>query len=116
MKLAVLGTLAGIGLMAAVGGALEVGDNSPVVPQPTTSVAQGAGGDLIVVPLGTSEKGILLSVVDTRQRVMSVYRIEPASGKIALKSVRNLRWDLQMNDFNNDAPLPREIQSLIEQK
>jgi hypothetical protein len=112
MRLATLGVLAGIGLAAATGGALEVGGEASAPTRPV----MGAGGDLIVVPFGSPEKGPLLSVIDPRQRVMSVYRLDPATGKIALKSVRNLRWDLQMNDFNNDPPLPREIQSLIEAK
>jgi hypothetical protein len=111
MRLATLGILAGIGLAAATGGALEVGGNAPAPSRPVMG-----GGDIIVIPFGLPEKGPLLSVIDPRQRVLSVYRLDPASGKIALKSVRNLRWDLQMNDFNNEPPLPREIQSLIEPK
>jgi hypothetical protein len=112
MRLATLGILAGIGLAAATGGALEVGGDASTPTRPV----MGGGGDLIVVPFGSPEKGPLLSVIDPRQRVMSVYRLDPTSGKIALKSVRNLHWDLQMNDFNNEPPLPREIQSLIEPK
>jgi hypothetical protein len=115
MKLVMLGILTGVVLVAATGGALEVGDASAPA-RPASGVLQGAGGDLIVVPFGSPEKGPLLSVIDPRQRVMSVYRLDPVSGKIALKSVRNLHWDLQMNDFNNEPPLPREIQSLMEQR
>jgi hypothetical protein len=117
MKLAVLGTLAGIGLLTAAGGALEIGGNQPPAPpRPVASVMAGAGDELIVVPFGTPEKAVMLAVIDPRQRVMSVYRLDSGTGKIALKSVRNLHWDLQLNDFNNDAPLPQEIRSLIEQK
>lgn len=117
MKLAVLGTLAGIGLMvAAAGGALEVGGETPAPTQPLPSALHGAGGELMVVPFGSPEKGVMLSVIDPRQRVMCVYQFEPGTGKIALKSARNLHWDLQLNDFNNEAPLPQEIQSLIEQR
>jgi hypothetical protein len=45
---------------------------------------------------------------------MSVYHIGLTTGKIALRSVRNIHWDLQMTEFNGEAPLPREIQALIE--
>jgi len=45
---------------------------------------------------------------------MSVYHIELATGKIALRSVRNIHWDLQMTEFNSADPLPREIRSLLE--
>ena len=58
----------------------------------------------------------MLTVVDPRQRVLSVYHIELATGKIALKSVRNIQWDLQMTDLNNEKPFPQEIRSLLEQR
>jgi hypothetical protein len=47
---------------------------------------------------------------------MCVYHIEKASGKIAMKGVRNINWDLQLTYYNNDNPLPREIQALLEQR
>jgi hypothetical protein len=117
MKMAVLGTLAGIGLVAAAaGGAWGVGGEPPAPNQPLPNALYRAGDGLIVVPFGTPEKGVMLSVIDPQQRVMSVYQLNPVNGKIALKSARNLRWDLQLNDFNNEAPLPQEIQSLIAPK
>ena len=58
----------------------------------------------------------MLTVVDPRQRVLSVYHIDVATGKIALKSVRNIQWDLQIDDLNNDKPLPQEIRSSLEQR
>ena len=58
----------------------------------------------------------MLTVVDPRQRVLCVYHIDLATGKIALKSVRNIQWDLQINDLNNENPLPQEIRSLLDQR
>jgi hypothetical protein len=74
------------------------------------------GGDLIVVPMLANEKSQLLSIVDPRGRMLCVYRVDPTTGKIALKSARNLNWDLQMSYLNNEAPLPQEIQTLLEQR
>ncbi len=54
-----------------------------------------------------------LTLIDTTQRVMSVYHVERATGRIALKSVRDVNWDLQMEEFNGSSPTPREIQSLL---
>lgn len=70
--------------------------------------------DLIVIPLEGDEKSQLLTVIDSKRRVMSVYRIDRASGKITLCSVRSINWDLQMTEFNGESPLPREIRSLIQ--
>ena len=48
----------------------------------------------------------MLTVVDPRQHVLGVYHINMVTGKIALMSVRNIQWDLQINDLNNEKPLP----------
>jgi hypothetical protein len=47
---------------------------------------------------------------------MSVYHIDRQTGEIALRSVRNVAWDLQMEEFNGVSPSPREIRSLLEQR
>ncbi len=54
-----------------------------------------------------------LTVIDPQLRSMSVYHIGLANGEIALKSVRALRWDLQLDAWNSDSPLPHEIQSML---
>jgi hypothetical protein len=114
----VLGILTGVGLALAV--AAAAGDQGGVFaqrPAPATMPpAATAGTELIVVPMTLGEKGQMLTVVDPRQRVLGVYHIDAASGRIALKSVRNIRWDLQIDNFNNDKPLPQEIRSSLEQK
>jgi hypothetical protein len=47
---------------------------------------------------------------------LGVYHIDLASGEIVLKSVRSIHWDLQLGVFNGTSPLPREVQSLLDQK
>lgn len=116
MKQAMLGALVVVGLVAVVFGAFGRDDQVAAQQQQRNAVNLPAGGDLIVLPLNAGEKGQVLSIVDPRQRVLSVYRIDPKSGKIALMSVRNLNFDLQMSYLNNEAPLPQEIQSLLEQR
>lgn len=118
MKRAILGTLVGVGLVmaaAAMGeprGEFNAQRGAPVTSAPMAS----AGTELIVVPATVGDRVQMLTVVDPRQRVVSVYHIETATGKIALKSVRNIQWDLQINDLNNENPLPQQIRSLLEQK
>ena len=116
MKRAVLGSLVCVGLvMAAVGAA---GQRGEVFAQRVTPPAPPAvaGSELIVVPATLADKGQMLTVVDPRQKVVCVYHIDLATGKIALRSVRKIHWDLQMTYMNNENPLPQEIQSLLEQK
>lgn len=116
MKRVVLGTLLGVGLaMVAVAVAEQRGDG--LLQRPTTTAPGPAtGSELIVVPASLGDKLQMLTVVDPRQRVLSVYHIELATGKITLKSVRSIQWDLQMSYLNNEPPLPQEIRSLMEQR
>ena len=119
MKRAILGTLVGVGLvMAAAAVAEQRGEYLAATCERRRRRLRrpSAGTELIVVPTALGDKVQMLTVVDPRQRVLSVYHIDMATGKIALKSVRNIQWDLQINDLNNENPLPQEIRSLLEQK
>ncbi len=113
MRQLALGALVGVGLMAAVAFSDQRGE---VYGQRTAVSPAGGGGDLVVVPMAAGDRGQLLAVVDPRQQVMSVYGVDLATGKIALRSVRTLRWDLQMVYMNNDPPLPEEIRSSLPQR
>ena len=74
------------------------------------------GSELIAVPSPMGDKGQMLTVLDPHQQTMGVYWIEAGTGKITLRSVRNIRFDLMMTDFNGDNPLPREIRLQLEQR
>ena len=51
-------------------------------------------------------------VIDSQAKSLAVYHIESTTGKILLKSVRNLQWDLQMEHFNGQVPLPSELRQV----
>ena len=58
-----------------------------------------------------------ITVIDPRLRAMAVYHVDPRTGAIALKSVRNMNWDLQMDEFNSGGnPSPKDIRALLEQR
>ncbi len=113
MRSAMLGTLLGAVIVVALVGSWDWGQEA-FAERPTTVYA-AAGSDLIAVP-AEADDGQLLTVIDTRQRVMSVYRIEGATGKITLLSVRSIQWDLQLTEFNGEHPLPQEIRRLLEHR
>lgn len=75
----------------------------------------GATGDLLALShdAGSHRE---LTLIDARQRVMAVYHVNGQSGEVSLRSVRAIGWDLMMDDFNGEAPSPREIRSLVEQQ
>jgi len=115
MKRAVLGVLAVAGLVIMAVGA--VGHRGEVFAQRTApDRGTATGGELIALPGPVSAQGQFLVVVDSRQRSMSVYHIDKTTGKIALRSVRNIHWDMQMSYFDNEGLLPQEIRSLLEQR
>ncbi|QGJ72407.1 Hypothetical protein PBC10988_41280 [Planctomycetales bacterium 10988] len=53
-------------------------------------------------------------LVDTEQKTMAVYQIELSTGKVALKSVRKINWDLEMQSFNTNDPQPFDIQQMLQ--
>jgi len=81
-----------------------------------SSRATANDGQLIALATSVDEHRQQITVIDPADRVMSVYHIELATGKVTLKSVRKIHWDLEMSDFNAVSPLPREIRTLLEQR
>ena len=115
MRRVVLGAVIAAGLAIVAGVAVE--NRDAFAQRPGAFPAAGVGsGELIVIPTPHGDKGQVLTVVDPRNQVISVYAIDLTSGKITLRSVRNIRWDLQMTYLNNDSPLPQEIRTLLEQR
>jgi hypothetical protein len=76
----------------------------------------GPSGELIALSFDAGGGRQHITLIDPRTAMMSVYGIDPASGEIALRSVRNVRWDLQMDEYNGTTPSPREIRSLLGNK
>lgn len=64
----------------------------------------------------SSPTGQQLLVLDKRQRVLGVYHVDPKNGQITLRSVRNIRWDLELDDFNSSEPDPAKVRSLVSSK
>jgi hypothetical protein len=127
MKRAILGLLVGACVVTLAVGLLDRRQEAAAQhPFTQTAYSQpapqggspvyGSGGELIAVPTPMGDKGQLLTVIDPRQQTMGVYSIEAATGKITLRSVRNIRFDLMMMDFNPDNPTPREIRAQLEQR
>ena len=112
MRNIVLGAVGGFVLFAAAWSFSNSG--TPLYAQRQSPV-YAERGELTTVFSDIDEHHGLLTLVDPKSRVVSVYHIDRTTGEIALKSVRNVNWDLQMMQFNSKTPLPREIQGMLEQ-
>jgi len=107
-----LGTLLVLGLT--VGQCLSEGNG---LSKPPTAVQRPIvpyqpNGNLILRVLPAEGGPQSIVVVDPGQRVLAVYHVDKTSGEIALRSVRNITWDLQMLEFNSGEPLPQDIRKM----
>jgi hypothetical protein len=81
---------------------------------PVRSGPISPSGELIALSHDLGEGRQQVTLIDPKARVMAVYQIERSSGQITLKSVRNVHWDLQMEEFNGNSPSPRDLRALLD--
>jgi hypothetical protein len=103
--------MVGAGLVMA--GSLWRGAGDVAYAAPPASIA---GQELIAFSTSVDDHREQITVVDPRARVVSVYHVARDTGEISLKSVRNIHWDLQMEEFNSANPQPREVRVALEQR
>jgi len=114
MRRAILGALAGAALVYAAfagggnGGGRAWAQRAVVLPEASTG--------LIALPSQLPDGRQSLMIIDPRTQVLGYYQIDPAKGEIVLKSVRNIHWDLQIDEYNGVSPLPSEVRALVEQR
>lgn len=63
-------------------------------------------------PIDDRQQAVL--VVDPQLRSAAVYLLDNTAGTLALKSTRNITWDLLVGDFNAQEPKPAALRRLIE--
>ena len=92
---------------------------TPAYAQHDAAFAQrafGESGGLIAIQLVGDQVSDRVVVVDPRQRSMVVYDVGREDGKIRIKSMRPLRWDLQMAGYNCESPTPEEVRLGLERE
>lgn len=103
------GLLFGIAVLVVV-----VGLDAQAPRQVTQDKAVNA--DLLALSHDAGDGRQQITLVDPRQRVMAVYHVDRATGGLQLKSVRNVQWDLTIEDYNSGSPAPRDIRALRDQQ
>jgi len=101
-----------VGLMLLVGVAIF---SEAQAQRPVGVADRGQPGELLALSMDVEGRQ-QVTVVDPRRQVMAVYHIDRNTGSINLRSVRNVQWDLVMEDFNSGSPTPREIRSIADQR
>ena len=56
-----------------------------------------------------------LYLIDTRSRAFAIYRVDPSNpkGSVKLEAARQYQWDLKLEHYNNQAPEPSAIESMV---
>ena len=94
-------------------------------PTPPTVYAQRFGvndatgaqqSDLIAIAGAVVEGQQSIVLVDSRRQTLGSYQVDAKTGQIALRSVRNIRWDLELDEFNGMEPTPNKIQALLQSR
>jgi hypothetical protein len=101
-----------VGLALGAGG-LAIAQRPGRPPAPPADQTPGSSLWISAAPLEDGRQ--LLMVVDPAVRTAAVYHVEATTGAIALKSTRNLTWDLLVGEFNTGEPRPAAVRRMVEQ-
>ena len=111
MKATLIGAIGGALIVALAGTFLR---ESPVYAQRPGAIESSAELITLTAPLDNTHQQ--LTVIDPRLQVVGVYHMDLPTGTITLKSVRNIRWDLQIVEFNGTSPLPSQVRSSLDSR
>lgn len=82
-------------------------------PARQAAVAE-ADGTLAFIspPVGSAQ---WLYLIDTRSKAFAIYRVDPTNpkGAVKLEAARQYQWDLKLEHYNNQAPEPGAIESMV---
>ena len=89
-----------------------------------TARAQGAGpvadtnGTLAFTSTSNGSSAQMLYLIDTKNQAFAVYRVDPTgtnkgTGSVKLEAARQYKWDLRLNEFNNQPPEVSAIEAMV---
>lgn len=82
------------------------GEYQAVAPQSDSSMG--------IIRLAAGDLGDHVVVVDPQTKVLCTYFVQRETGNVSLRSVRNLTWDMQLEEYNPSTPSPKDIRAVIE--
>jgi len=112
-------TRRGIAVLVVAGAAAAAGALALAQRPGRTAAPAGeatAAGGLWVSASHADDGRQVMVVVDPALRTAAVYHVDAGSGAIALKSTRNLTWDLLVAEFNTSEPKPSAVRRMVEQE
>lgn len=84
-----------------------------ILAQPNMNATRQAPGLQFQIT-GTPGQSQWLTVVNPETQSLAVYRFEPDNprGSLKLEAVRQIRWDLMLNEYQNQPPEVSSIESM----
>ena len=114
------GLFLGIILMGGLGGGrglVAQVPSAPGVDRPRgASASPGVDSSgTIAFTSPTSGTAQLLYLIDPKAHAFAVYRVDPSNpkGAVKLEAARHYQWDLKLDEFNNQPPEVRAIESTV---
>ena len=67
---------------------------------------------MVTAPSGSAQ---WLYLIDTKSHAFAIYRVDPTNpkGSVKLEAARQYQWDLKLEHYNNQAPEPAAIESMV---
>lgn len=84
--------------------------------QTTQDVLQRNAENTVVMTVPLGDAGQRVIVFDKDRFTLAVYEVDMLGGRIALRSVRQVQWDLALEEFNSLPPKPAEVQAMMGNK
>jgi hypothetical protein len=99
------------------GGSMQAKPATPSAQPAKGAVVGEAGGILALIanPQGAGPTQWLY-LIDTKKRAFAIYRIEPMNpqGCVKLEASRQFRWDLDLDQYNNEGLEPADVKARVE--
>jgi hypothetical protein len=103
-----------VALLAVIAGCLLAQATAFVAPA-EAQVPPATQGRFFAVAGQVTADSYGLYLVDTDTATVSVYQYLPNTKKLRLMAVRNVSYDLQLEEYNTE-PSPREMKKLVEEQ
>ncbi len=93
------------------------GGKSPsALAQMPAQSGEASGTIAFTTTLGGSTTQMLY-LIDTKGQSFAVYRVDPmnakGNGAVKLEATRQYRWDLKLNEYNNQAPEVTDVEAMV---
>jgi len=100
------------------GGPAQARPVQPSSSAATKGVTSGEAGGILALITNPSAIAPVqwLYLIDTKKRSFAIYRVDPANpqGSVKLEASRQFRWDLDLDEYNNQGLEPADVKARVE--